>query len=70
MSDSCSKSDDCQVSANVGGDDGGNNRGDGGSCSGGYNDEDDDNEDWALWDENSNDFYTIPFHASSDYKPP
>jgi hypothetical protein len=25
---------------------------------------------WALWDENNQDFYMIPFHSSADYKPP
>jgi hypothetical protein len=71
LSDTCSNSDDCQVSGNVGDDDGGNDSGDGEGCSsGGYNDEDIDNEDWVLWDENNNNFYTIPFRASSDYKPP
>jgi hypothetical protein len=58
------------ASANVGCDDGGNDDGAGGSCSGGYDDKDDDNEDWALWDENDDHFYMIPFRASSGYKPP
>jgi hypothetical protein len=55
LSDSCSNSDDGQVSGNVGG---------------GDYDRDDDNEDWAPWDKNNHDFYMIPFHASSGYKPP
>jgi hypothetical protein len=58
------------ASANASGDDSGNDGGAGGSCSGGYDDKDDDNEDWDLWDENDHDFYMIPFHASSGYKPP
>jgi hypothetical protein len=28
------------------------------------------NEDWALWDEDSHDFYMMRFRASSSYKPP
>jgi hypothetical protein len=51
--DSCSNSDDGQVSGNVGGDVGVNDSGSG------YNDEDDDNEDWALREEDNNDFYVI-----------
>jgi hypothetical protein len=65
LRDSYSNSDDGQASAYVDGDDGGNDHGDGV-----YNDKDDDNGDMALWDKNDHDFYTIPFHASSDYKPP
>jgi hypothetical protein len=38
LSESCSNSDDGQVTANVGGEDGGSDDGDGGGCSGGYND--------------------------------
>jgi hypothetical protein len=67
LSNSCSNSDAGQVSANVGVGDSGND--DGGGCSGGYNDKGD-NKNWALWDNNNHDFYMIPFHASSGYKPP
>jgi hypothetical protein len=31
---------------------------------------DDDTRDKALWNKNDHDFYTIPFRASSGYKPP
>jgi hypothetical protein len=61
LSDSCGNSDDSQASANVGGDGGG-------GCS--YNDENTDNEDGTFWDKNDHNFYMIPFHASSGYKPP
>jgi hypothetical protein len=59
--ESCGNSGDCQASVNVNGDN--DDNGGGGSCSGGYNDEDNDNEDWALWEENDCDFYTISFRA-------
>jgi hypothetical protein len=64
LSDSCSNSDDGQVSANVGSDDGGND--------GGYDDDDDDddNEEWALWYESNHDFYMIPFWAFFNCKAP
>jgi hypothetical protein len=68
LSDSCSNSDDGQVSANVGGGDGGND--DSGGCRGDYNDKNEDNKHWALWDNNNHDSYMIIFHASSGYKPP
>jgi hypothetical protein len=41
-----------------------------GGGGGDYNDEDDDNDAWAVWDENSHDFYMILFRASCGYKPP
>jgi hypothetical protein len=56
LSDNCSNSDDVQASTNVGG-----------GCS--YNDENNDNKGGAFWDKSYHDFYMIPFHASSGYKP-
>jgi hypothetical protein len=68
FSDSCSNSDDGQVSAHVGGGNNGND--DGCGCSSGYNDEDVDDDEWALWHEYNRDFNMISFRASAGYKPP
>jgi hypothetical protein len=59
-----------RLSANIGGDDGAGGGNSGTGCSSVHNDEDDVNEDCALWDENNNNFYMIPFGTSSGYKPP
>jgi hypothetical protein len=63
LSDCCSNSENSHASADVDADNGADD-------DGAYDDEDSDNDDWALWEENYHDYYTISFCASSGYTPP